>query len=320
MAIEWIRDNIAGFGGDPKRITIMGQSAGGSAVDYYSYAYKADPIVAGLISHSGTALSFTPNTLEFSQRSFRSAASTLGCVGRNVVSCMREKNTAEVLEASTKVEPLPSVALEQPVFHPTVDNRTVFADYSALSLSRSFAYIPYLVGNTGNEDGFYRVSAAGQNVTLTDKQWQTFDSEGFTCAARDEAVARRAVGVPIWRYRYVGDWENLRLYPDSGAYHGVDLHMIFGAGEDVVGSAYPNSPEEISTIKYMMRAWAGFVKDPAKGLSEKIKWPLFNPYWRTLIILGNKKNTGFGAAVPSVWDGHCPSNHSVAEAQGAFRS
>ena len=65
-----MRDNIAGFGGDPTKISIMGQSAGGTSVDYYSYAYKDDPIVAGLISHSGTALSFSPNTANFSQTSF----------------------------------------------------------------------------------------------------------------------------------------------------------------------------------------------------------------------------------------------------------
>ena len=118
-AIEWVRDNIAGFGGDPKRISIMGQSAGGAAVDFYAYAYKDDPIVAGLISHSGTALSFKPNTANFTRTSFLSAAASLGCEGSNAVRCMREKDFAAVLNASAAIEPLPSVALIQPVFHPT---------------------------------------------------------------------------------------------------------------------------------------------------------------------------------------------------------
>lgn len=140
-AIEWVRDNIAGFGGDPELITIMGQSAGGSAVDYYSYSYADDPIVAGLISHSGTALSFTPNTPEFSQNSFLTLASSLGCSGKDVLPCMRKQDFHAILNATAKAKPLPTVALSQPVFHPTVDNKIVFSDYRAMSDAGKFAKI-----------------------------------------------------------------------------------------------------------------------------------------------------------------------------------
>ena len=53
-----VRDNIAAFGGDPSRIVIFGQSAGGASVDYYNYAWKDDPIIAGSILQSGTANAF----------------------------------------------------------------------------------------------------------------------------------------------------------------------------------------------------------------------------------------------------------------------
>lgn len=110
-------------------------------MDYYSYTYLDDPIVAGLIPHSGTALSFTPNSLEFSENSFLTAASLLGCEGSRVVACMRSQDFQAILNASAKVKPLFSAALAQPVFHPTADNITVFGDYRALSAAGSFAKI-----------------------------------------------------------------------------------------------------------------------------------------------------------------------------------
>ena len=292
----------------------MGQSSGGVAVDYYSYAYRDDPIVAGLISHSGTALSFRQNTAEFSQTSFLSAAASLGCEGARALSCMREKDFAAVLNASSKIKPLPSRTLAQPVFYPTIDNITVFGDYYSLSGNSSFAKIPYLAGNTDKEDGYYRISAAGQNVTLTDQQWSLFDLESFTCPTAAEVNARTRAGVPAWRYRYFGEWTNLRLYPGSGAYHGSDLHMIFGGIEDIVGPDLPSSSLEKGTMEYMMRAWATFVNDPISGLSKRMRWPHYDPSGKTLVRLGYERNSTATFVLPSVYDNSCLKNDSTVEA------
>jgi len=146
-AIEWVRDNIDGFGGDPKRITIFGQSAGGSAVDIYAYSYQDDPIVAGIISHSGTALSFVSNSADYSQKRFLELASELGCTSGDVVACMRSKDWHDIENATVKLKPAPTTTLYSPIFQPTVDNKTVFSltDYQSMSASGKFAKIvsPY---------------------------------------------------------------------------------------------------------------------------------------------------------------------------------
>lgn len=96
-AVEWVKDNILGFGGDPDRIIIFGQSAGGAAVDYWAYAYQHDPIVAGMISHSGTALSYIPNTSEYSRSIYHNVSTTLGCgngtESQDTLSCLRQRTS-----------------------------------------------------------------------------------------------------------------------------------------------------------------------------------------------------------------------------------
>lgn len=313
-AVEWVRDNIAGFGGDSKRIVIFGQSVGGTTVDYYSYAYAKEPIVAGLISQSGTAFSFIPNTPAYSASLWYNVSGTLGCGSNStdeasVLSCIRSKNFTAILAAARIVPPLPTQALAQATFHPTVDNVTVFADYAALADAGAFAQIPYMAGNVNYEAGFYRVSAFGANITLSEAAWELFVQRGFSCPAKYSTDARVARGVPAYRYRYMGDWDNLRLYPawgpypDSGAYHGTDLDMIFGTAYDVSGAN--DSAPEADTSRYMMDAWASFGRDPVNGL-KKLGWPMYHSNTTSLMRIANNNSATPELVAPSVYDATCP--------------
>ena len=133
----------------------MGQSAGGAAVDYYAYAHLHDPIVAGLISHSGTAHSWPANTPQFAGSSFLTAAASLGCSGSSVVTCMRAQPFQAVLNATTKVKPLPAALLPQPVFYPTVDNSRLH-DRGLVGLN-----IAYIVSGLGWNIGIYVLYRGG---------------------------------------------------------------------------------------------------------------------------------------------------------------
>lgn len=140
LALEWLRDNIAAFGGDCDRITVFGQSAGSVSVAYLAYAYPDDPIMAGYIMESGTPHSWTPLTPELAATHWYNASGTLGCgTTGDVLSCMQSKNTSEVLAAFAKVPFDPTNALLQPQFQPVEDNITVFHDYSALAAAGKFA-------------------------------------------------------------------------------------------------------------------------------------------------------------------------------------
>ena len=326
-AIEWVHTNIAGFGGDPSLITIIGQSAGGSAVDFYSYAYASDPLVAGLISHSGTSLSFAANEPDFARSSFQTAAANVSCSrdsDAETLSCMRSLPFKDLLKSIPSVKPLPSSALAQPVFHPTIDNLTIFplSTYRTRGVTGQFAPLPYLAGTTDHESGFYRLAALSQKIDLSPSQWLSYESQGFTCPTRQSLLYRTTHNVPAYRYRYFGTWSNLELYPGSGAYHGSDLHMVFGGDEDITG--VEGTREERWTREYMQRAWGAFVRKPDGGVEREMGWPRYVEGvdgMSGLVRLGLEGNAAASYVGAELWDGGCASGEEEGDvklAQGAF--
>ena len=125
LAVEWVRDNVAAFGGDPERITIFGQSAGGASVDYYNYAWVDDPIIAGSIMQSGTAVSFGNRLPESASKAWFTTAGKAGCgnssaEAERVLSCMRQQSMEKLLHAEAPGSGLASILGN---FGPTIDVR-----------------------------------------------------------------------------------------------------------------------------------------------------------------------------------------------------
>jgi hypothetical protein len=108
---------------------------------------------------------------------------------------------------------------------------------------------------------------------MTDAEWDRFNLAGFTCASKYAVDDRLAYAVPAWQSRYFGDWDSQHLYDDSGAYHGSDIPMLFGSGEEVTG--IPNSELQEKYSNYMGATWVAFASDPRHGL-EKQGWPAFD--------------------------------------------
>ncbi|KAH0046109.1 cholinesterase, partial [Aureobasidium melanogenum] len=215
----------------------------------------------------------------------------------------------------------PQVKMRRPIITWTGMGFTSFQDGEEIKYddpersgsSTRFANIPYLAGNVDYEAGFYKLAAWATNKTLEPAQWDDFNLAGFTCPTGTETANRAKYNVPTWRYRYFGDWENLRLYPGSRAYHGTEITMIFRTAEDVSG--LPNSAVGNGVSMYMMKAWPTFTCNPARGL-EEMGWPTYEPRKSTLAKLAYENMTTF--VDPAVYDVKCPVVDAPSPALGAF--
>lgn len=187
LAVEWVHKNIASFGGDPWRITLWGQSAGGISAGYYQYAYPKDPLVQGIIMDSGTEMLASPLFDDPTHSNFSYVAKRFGCSatdlkkdpaletdqereerGRHEVECMRGANiSAQAVENFIQQH---DEKLEVPYifFAPQVDNVTVFsaAGYVQRAKAGEIAEVPTILGSNA-EDGVAFVYLTPDGVNMT---------------------------------------------------------------------------------------------------------------------------------------------------------
>ena len=294
MAVEWVRDNIACFGGDPRRIILVYQSAGASSADFWTYAYTQDPIVTGIFALSGIALSLLVNTNTFARGKFEKLVNLVGCNNStDNLACLRDVEWVKIRDAARNIttgktnSPLRSSS----AFGPTPDNETIFTNHQDRSQEGRFAKLvrssltsrlatqrcfncenwSAVFSNTHNKEGYYQVPAFQRGLEPTLHDINNFLLECFTCPNSFQAQARQAQNVSSWLLRYNSDFDNVRLHRTSGSYYGVDLHGYFGNSKDVTGLVA--SKNQARLTQTMQRALGAFARDPDAGLNMELGWP-----------------------------------------------
>lgn len=152
FALQWVRQNISAFGGDPGKVTIFGESAGGFSV----CANVVSPASAGLfaraITESGPCSSSLPTKTE-AETEGAGIAAALGCsqsTSAAVVSCLRSSTVPQILAVQNAITSQNSIA-SLTAFFPNVDGVLIPQEPVLSLLLGQFNHVPLLMGTNHDE-------------------------------------------------------------------------------------------------------------------------------------------------------------------------
>ncbi len=304
-ALEWVRDNIAKFGGDPANVTIFGQSGGGAKVSTLLAMPGAKGLFHRAIIQSGSNI--TGVTKADAQKS---AETLMAKVGAKTLADLQKVPYEQLLNASNTTQGLRT--------SPVVDGVTLPTDPFSPGAPALSANIPVLIGSTETEVTFFpnqpidpiddaqllaRVKAAvarttdaqakelidayrkgRPGVSNIDVALIVESDVRFRAAVLTEAELKSAQPAPVYMYYFT--WRTPVHDGKLKSLHTLDIPFAF-ANCDQAPTMTGTGKDRLPLEDKMSAAWAAFARTGNPNHKGLPTWPKFDTTTRATMILDN---------------------------------